>query len=122
MQIPATVLTVFKNADEKNGPTRNLTNTSGIHERNSKWSPDGKWISYVSDASGETEIYIINQDGSGKPVQMTNNGDTYKYQPLWSPDSKKLMWNDRLQRLQYLDIDSKKVITRLGEWSFRQAQ
>ncbi len=93
----------------KDGNTRNLTNTSGVHERNSKWSPDGKWISYISDASGDDEIYITAQDGSGKPIQLTKNADTYKYQPLWSPDSKKLLWSDKELRLQYVDIDSKKV-------------
>jgi tricorn protease len=89
------------------GNIRNITNTSDVHERNSKWSPDGKWIAYVSDASGEDEIYIVSQDGMGKPVQVTNNGSNYKYQPIWSPDSKKLLWSDRQQRLFYTDIDSK---------------
>ncbi len=93
----------------KNGPTRNLTNTSGIHERNSKWSTDGKWISFISDASGEDEIYSITQDGSSEAIQVTKNADTYKYQPIWSPDSKKLLWADKKLRLQYVDIESKQV-------------
>ncbi|HAP36625.1 MAG TPA: protease [Bacteroidetes bacterium] len=93
----------------KYGNTRNLTNSSGVHERNSKWSPDGKWISYVSDGTGEDEIYIRSQDGMGAPVQLTKNSSNYKYQPLWSPDSKKLLWSDRAQNLFYIDIDSKSV-------------
>ncbi len=93
----------------EHGPTRNLTASSASHERDSKWSPDGKWISYISDASGEDEIYLITQDGKEPPVQLTKDSDTYKYQPLWSPDSKKLLWSDRLQRLRYLDIESKKI-------------
>jgi tricorn protease len=95
----------------KNGNTRNLTNTSGVHERNSKWSPDGKWIAYISDASGEDEIYIQPQDGSAPATQLTKSGDTYKYQILWSPDSKKITWADKKLRLQYVDIDSKKITT-----------
>lgn len=91
------------------GPTRNLTATPGVHERDCKWSPDGKWISYVSDVSGEDEIYIEAQDGSSKPVQITSDGETYKYTPFWSPDSKKLLWSDRRQRLRYVDVDTKKV-------------
>lgn len=93
----------------KNGPTRNITATSGVHERNSKWSPDGRWIAYVSDATGEDEIYIAPQDGSGPAIQITKNADTYKYQPYWSPDSKKLLWADKKLRLQFVDIETKKV-------------
>jgi tricorn protease len=93
----------------KNGPTRNLTQTPGVHERNSRWSPDGKWIAYISDASGEDEIYVQAQDGLAPAVQITEGGDTYKYQPLWSPDSKKLLWADKKLRLQYVDVDSKKI-------------
>lgn len=94
---------------EKYGETRNLTQSSGIHERNSKWSADGKWISYLSDKTGEDEIYIQVQDGSQPPVQVTTGGDTYKYQPFWSPDSKKILWSDRKQKLQYIDIDTKAI-------------
>lgn len=93
----------------KNGNTRNITSTSGVHERNAKWSPDGKWIAYISDATGEDEIYITPQDGRGVPIQLTNGSDTYKYQPYWSPDSKKLLWADKKLRLQFVDIESKKV-------------
>ena len=95
---------------EKYGETRNLTQTSGIHERDSKWSDDGKWISYVSDKTGEDEIFIQAQDGSQPALQITSGSANYKYQPLWSPDSKKLMWSDRNQILHFTDVDTK-VIT-----------
>ena len=106
----------------KNGNTRDLTNTSGVHERNSKWSPDGKWIAYISDASGEDEIYILAQDGKSDPIQLTNNGDTYKYQMYWSPDSKKLLWSDKMQRLQFVDIDTKKItlVDKATAWEIRE--
>ena len=93
----------------KHGNARNLTATPGVHERSSKWSPDGKWIACVSDASGEDELYLVPQNGSGTSVRLTNGGDTYKYRPVWSPDSKKLLWSDRKQRLHCVDIDSKAV-------------
>jgi tricorn protease len=95
----------------KNGNTRNLTQTPGVHERNSKWSPDGRWIAHVSDKSGEDEIYIMPQDGQGEAQQLTRNADTYKYQLSWSPDSKKIIWDDKLLRLNFVDISTKEVVT-----------
>ena len=94
----------------KDGTERNLTkNTSDSHERDAVWSPDGKLIAYLSDATGENEIYVRNQDGSGEPQQITKGADTYYFQPIWSPDSKKLLWSDRLDRLRFVDIGSKAV-------------
>jgi tricorn protease len=93
----------------KTGITKNLTSTSGVHERDVAWSPDGQFIAYISDKTGEDEIYIQKQDGSEPAIQVTKNADTYKYGPLWSPDSKKLLWSDKMLRLQYAEIDSKAV-------------
>jgi len=104
----------------KDGATRNLTNTSGVHERSSLWSPDGKWIAYISDETGEDEIFIRSQDGLSKPLQITNGGKNYKYSVRWSPDSKKILWNDRAQNLRFVDIDSKKVtpVAKSDVWEF----
>ena len=93
----------------KNGTPRNLTKTSGAHERDAVWSPDGKWIAYNSDVTGENELYVRSQDGKGEPQQVTSGADTYYYAPKWSPDSKKLLWSDRLQRLRYVDVTTKAV-------------
>ena len=104
----------------EHGITRNLTKSSGVHDRNPLWSPDGKYIAYISDATGEYEIYIINQDGNESPIQLTDRADTYKYRLRWSPDSKKLIFSDKKLRLQYIDIDSKKVtlIEKSDIWEF----
>jgi tricorn protease len=93
----------------KDGTPRNLTKTSDAHERDAVWSPDGKWIAYNSDATGENELYVRAQDGKGQPQQLTKGADTYYYGMVWSPDSKKLLWSDRLQRLRYVDVASKAV-------------
>ncbi len=74
------------------GITRNLTNSPGSHEREVNWSPDGQYIAYLSDASGEFEIYVQKQDGSKAPEQLTFNAETYKFEIEWSPDSKKILW------------------------------
>jgi tricorn protease len=94
----------------KDGTPRNLTRTSNAHERDAVWSPDGKWIAYNSDATGENELYVRSQDGKGEPQQLTKGADTYYYREIWSPDSKKLLWADRLQRLRYVDVASKAII------------
>jgi tricorn protease len=93
----------------EHGSIRNLTDTPGIHEQNPSWSPDGKWIAYLSDRSGEFELYLRPQKG-GDEVRVTSDGDCYRYGPVWSPDSKKLAYWDKKQRLYYIDIDAKKPV------------
>lgn len=88
------------------GISRNISSTSGVHERNVRWSPDGKYIAYISDETGETEVFYSKADGSEKPVQVTKAADTYTYSLKWSPDSKKILYHDKRMRLQYTDIVS----------------
>ncbi len=93
----------------KNGITHNLTATAGVNERNAEWSPDGKHIAYISDESGEFEIYIMPHDGSGDPVQLTSGNKTYIFSLDWSPDSKKILYHNKKRELCYVDVESKKV-------------
>ncbi len=91
----------------KHGNTRNLTNTPGINEKYSYISPDGQWIAFVSDQTGEDEIYLLKPGGNAEPQRLTTNGYCYKYQPKWSPDSKKLVWSNKNVEVRYIDVDSK---------------
>lgn len=91
------------------GITRNLTETSGVHEHNADFSPDGKYIAYISDKTGEFELYMVKHDGSEAPVQLTQNTNTYIFGYEWSPDGKKILFIDKKMRLQYVDVESKKV-------------
>ena len=75
----------------KDGATRNLTRTSGVHEKLPNWSPDGKWTSYISDRTGEDEIYISPENGRGQEIQITSGHKGFMFEPVWSPDSKKLI-------------------------------
>jgi tricorn protease len=104
----------------KNGVARNLTNTPGVHERSATWSPDGKMIAYISDATGEDEIYVEPQDGTAAATQITKGEDTYKYTIAWSPNSKMIMWADKKLRLRYVDVSSKAIteVALAKAWEF----
>ena len=91
------------------GITRNLTESPGAHDREAVWSPDGKYIAYLSDRNGEYEIWVQAQDGSETPFALTKDADTYKFSILWSPDSKKILWNDKKMRLQYVNINTREI-------------
>jgi len=93
----------------EHGSIRNLTDTPGFHEQNAVWSPDGKWIAYLSDRSGEFELYLRPQKG-GDEIRITSDGNCYRYGPKWSPDGKKLAFWDKKQRLYYVDIDAKQPV------------
>ena len=99
---------VFTAPIEK-GPTRNLTNSSDAHDKWARWSPDGRKIAFVSDRSGEEEVYLINQDGSGGLERLTTDGHCMRYSAEWSPDSKKLAFSDKDGKLYALTLADKKL-------------
>jgi tricorn protease len=94
----------------ENGEARNITRTPASRETDATWSPDGRWIAYLSDRTGEYELWMRKSDGSGEERRITTDGDTYRLPPLWSPDSKKLAFGDENYRLRWVDVDSGKVV------------
>jgi len=90
----------------EHGSPRNLTRTSGTAERSPSWSPDGRWIAYFSDATGEYELYITQSDGKGETRMLTADSKTFYTNPVWSPDSKKIAFSDKAARIHLLFIDS----------------
>lgn len=100
---------IFTAPIEKGVP-RNLTRTSGAHDKAPAWSPDGRWVAFISDMSGEEELYIVPQDGSAKPTQLTAGGKAMRYNPQWSPDSKKIAFSDKDGKIYVLAVADKSVI------------
>jgi tricorn protease len=89
----------------EHGDIRNLTNTVGAAERDPAWSPDGKWIAYFSDESGEYALHLRQQDGLGEVKKIKlGNPPSFYYSPTWSPDSKMIVYSDKRLNLWYLDI------------------
>lgn len=86
------------------GDPRNLTNTPGVVERDPAWSPDGKWISYFSEESGEYALHLRDQKGEGEVKKIALPPNFYG-SPTWSPDSKKIALTDHKMQLWYLEID-----------------
>jgi tricorn protease len=79
----------------KEGSPRNLTRTSGAAERDGTWSPDGRWVAWLSDQSGEYELVLAQADGSGEPRVLTAGGQAFRRLMAFSPDSKQLLFCDK---------------------------
>jgi tricorn protease len=94
------------NTPAKQGITRNLTASSGIHERNGAWSPDGTRIAYLSDKTGEFEIWTSDPKSLESARQLTKNSDTYIFGFEWSPDSKSILYYDKLFRLWLINAET----------------
>lgn len=95
----------------EHGDIRNLTNSPGVADRDPAWSPDGKWIAYFSDESGEYALHLRSQDGLSD-VRKINLGPppSFYYSPIWSPDSKAIVYSDKAMHLWYVDIDGGKPV------------
>jgi tricorn protease len=88
------------------GDLLNLTNSAGVHEKQPAWSPNSRFIAYFSDASGEYELHIINQEGGTDPKIIKLKGSGFYANIHWSPDSKKVAFVDNGRRLYVTDIAS----------------
>ncbi len=93
----------------ENGIVRNFTESQGVAERYPAWSPDGKWIAYFSDRSGEYELTLRSADGQGEERQLTELCSGWRYQPHWSPDSKKIVFVDSAMRIWLHEIETRQT-------------
>lgn len=95
---------------KEKGEARNISNAVSSHEKYPSWSPNGKWISYLSDAKGKYQLVLRDQKALEEPTYIDLGKDYFYFEPTWSPDSKKLFYADAHLNLYYVDINSKKVV------------
>lgn len=94
---------------EKYGDIQNISQTPATREINVDWSPDGKYISYLSEKSGDYELYLQKYHAREPAVQVTKNSGSWITGYVWSPDSKKIILGDKKNRLRLLDVASGKI-------------
>ncbi len=91
------------------GDVRDLTNSASSAEREPAWSPDGKWISYFSDKSGEYKLVIADATEATPPREIALPHPTHYYTAEWSPDSKMLLYHDTNLHLWVMDVATGKA-------------
>lgn len=92
------------------GEVVELAATPGVRGMDPAWSPDGRWVAYLSDRSGEYEIWVRDAAGAAPERRVTQDGGAWRFPPVWSPDSRKLAFTDSRQRLRYVDVASGKTV------------
>jgi tricorn protease len=91
----------------KTGEAVNVTKTAGVAERYPAWSPDGKWLAYFSDESGENELHIRSMTGGASVVRRIpiEKQPSFYNELVWSPDSRRLAFSDAHLALWYVDLE-----------------
>jgi tricorn protease len=88
------------------GPVVNLTQTSGAAERSPAYSPDGRWLAFWSDRTGEYELYVRSAAGPGADRKVTSYGAGFRYRPFWSPDGRKIAFVDQAMMIRVVDVET----------------
>ncbi len=92
------------NIPVEDGEPINLTSSTDTREKNATWSPDGQWIAYYSDKTGEEQLYLIDQKALLPARQLTSGGIGFRLQPVWSPDSQWLIYSDKYLKLNLVNV------------------
>ena len=90
----------------EDGQAVDLTHDSASREKNAAWSPDGRHVAFISDRTGEEEVYLLQTRGDGTWRQVSQGGLGYRMHLVWSPNSDYLLFSDKFMRLNLLDVAS----------------
>jgi len=95
----------------EHGATRNVTHTPGARERNPAWSPDGERIAFLSDRTGEYQIFVVDAAEAAEPRQLTSRERGYPHTLRWSPDGTRIAFTDETLTLYWVEVASGVVST-----------
>jgi dipeptidyl aminopeptidase/acylaminoacyl peptidase len=106
-----------------------LTNGKNVNENDSEWSPDGKWIAFVSnqesdpDRSTNTDVFVVEAKAGSAPRKLTTWGGPDGGQLAWSPDSKSIAYTQGA-KIELLEYSQSKpaVVTLDGKVSYPAAK
>ena len=99
---------IFTIAAEK-GDSRNLTHTSGAHDRSPLWSPDGSQLAWFSDSTGEYQLMIGDATGVTPPRAIPLPSTAYFSGAEWAPDGARIVLQDNHRSLWILEVASGKT-------------
>ncbi|HKG23792.1 MAG TPA: PDZ domain-containing protein, partial [Blastocatellia bacterium] len=94
-------------APVEEGDLRQVTD-GPARDKDPAYSPDGKWLAFISDRSGREEIYLIASDGAGEPVRISDI-DALKNAIAWSPNSKEIAFTSSDNKLRKYSVDTKQT-------------
>lgn len=106
----------------KEGRLIEIAAGSAWRDKSPRWFADGSKLAYISDATGEEEIYVVDADRKAGPKQITKTGEIWKFPALPSPDGKRLAYADGSCKLYIVDLESgwRAVVDTSDVWEIRE--
>ena len=99
----------------EHGDVRNLTRSSTAHDKHPVFSPDGTQIAFVSDRTGEEELWVVDHRGEQPARQVTRGLTGMLYEPKWSPDARWLAFGNHEGVLRLVELATGDMIVLADE-------
>lgn len=108
-RIFATVRGDLYSIPAEQGPVYSLSYSPESHEREATWSPDGKYYAWLSDKSGEYQVYLAPSDNFSAAKAVTSFDSGYLSNLYWNPDGKKLYFTTGRRDVWEYNVETSKL-------------